>query len=208
MTKIKICGIRRFEDVEYVNNAKPDFIGFVFAKSKRQVTEDTAKALKEKLNPEIKTVGVFVNELPERVAELCNSGIIDFAQLHGNEDLSYINTLKKLTDKPVIKAVRAKCQQDITDAEKLPVDYLLLDTYNKDAYGGTGEVFNWDIIPKDLSKPFFLAGGLNSSNLKNAVDTVNPYCLDLSSGVETDGVKDKEKIDSVMKIIDEINVMK
>lgn len=193
MSLVKICGLKRSCDIDYANKYKPDYIGFVFAKSSRQVTPQQAEILKEKLSKDIKTVGVFVNEPIENIAMLCNKNIIDVIQLHGDENNDYINQLKKLTDKKIIKAVRVKSSEQVLQAEKLDCDYLLLDAYSKNAYGGLGETFNWDIIP-NLAKPFFLAGGLNSDNVSQAIHTVQPYCVDLSSGAETDGFKDEEKI--------------
>lgn len=203
-TKIKICGLRRTEDVDFVNEYKPDYIGFIFANTRRKVEYNTAKILKEKLSKEIKAVGVFVDEPIENIVRLCNDEIIDIIQLHGNEDEEYINELRQQTNKPVIKAVRVQNKEQIYSADKLSVDYLLLDTYNKNLVGGTGEVFNWDIVPHNLTKPVFLAGGLSAKNVESAIDTVKPYCVDLSSSVETDGVKDKEKIKQVMEIMSRV----
>lgn len=193
MTKIKICGLSRLVDIEMVNEALPDYIGFVFAKSKRQVTEDTARQLKEKLNPNIQTVGVFVNEDIERMKRICYSGIIDIIQLHGDEDESYIKELKMVVNNKVIKAVRVRKRENIKAAEHLPCDYLLLDAYREDQYGGSGEAFDWTSI-KEVNKPFFLAGGINAGNVCKAIELVKPYSIDVSSGVETDGYKDKNKI--------------
>lgn len=193
MSLVKICGLKRSCDIDYVNKYKPDYIGFVFAKSSRQVTPQQAKTLKEKLSKDIKSVGVFVNESIENISMLCKENIIDVIQLHGDENNDYINQLKKLTDKKIIKAVRVQSSEQVLQAEKLDCDYLLLDAYSKNAYGGLGETFNWDIIPK-LEKPFFLAGGLNAENVSQAIQSVQPHCVDLSSGAETDGFKDEEKI--------------
>lgn len=193
MSLVKICGLKRSCDIDYANKYKPDYIGFVFAKSSRQITPQQAKTLKERLDKGIKSVGVFVNEPIENIAMLCNESIIDVIQLHGDENNTYINQLKALTDKKIIKAVRVQSSDQVLQAEKLNCDYLLLDAYSKDAYGGMGETFNWDIIPK-LRKPFFLAGGLNDKNVSQAIQTVQPYCVDLSSGAEINGFKDEEKV--------------
>lgn len=193
MSLVKICGLKRRCDIDYANKYKPDYIGFVFAKSSRQITPQQAKILKERLDKCIKSVGVFVNEPIENIAMLCNESIIDMIQLHGDENNTYINKLKLLTDKKIIKAVRVQSSDQVLQAEKLNCDYLLLDAYSKDAYGGIGEVFNWDIIPK-LGKPFFLAGGLNDENVSQAIKAVQPYCVDLSSGAEINGFKDEEKV--------------
>lgn len=201
MSKIKICGLSRMEDILAVNEYLPDYIGFVFSKSKRQVTAGQAQALKAELSPKIKAVGVFVNEPVPFVAGLVQRGIIDLVQLHGDEDEAYIQTLKQSVSCPVIKAVRVQSGEQILKAQRLPCDYLLLDAYSKNAYGGTGEAFRWDIIPKDLSRLFFLAGGLNESNITEAIKSVQPYCIDVSSGVETGGAKDKEKIRQIINIV-------
>lgn len=204
MSLVKICGLKRNCDIDYANKYKPDYIGFVFAKSSRQITPQQAKTLKERLDKSIKSVGVFVNEPIENIAMLCNASIIDMIQLHGDENNTYINQLKLLIDKKIIKAVRVQNSNQVLQAEKLNCDYLLLDAYSKNAYGGMGETFNWDIIPK-LKKPFFLAGGLNDENVSQAIKTVQPYCVDLSSGAEINGFKDEEKfriiIDKVRRTI-------
>lgn len=199
MSKIKICGIRRTCDIEFVNEAKPDYIGFVFAKSPRQVSFDVAAELKDKLDKNIKTVGVFVNSPISEILPLVKEGIIDLIQLHGEEDEHFIEQLKDYTTAPIIKAVRVQSQQDIIDKQELPCEFLLLDTFQKDVYGGSGQTFDWTLIPK-LKKPFFLAGGININNINQAISACHPYCVDVSSGVETDGVKDREKIiDITMK---------
>ncbi len=200
MTKIKICGLMRSEDIEAVNEAKPDFIGFVFAKGrKRTVTHETAARLKAMLIPQIKAVGVFLDNDADEVLSLANDGVIDIIQLHGNEDSEYIGYIRSHTDKPIIKAVSVRNAEDILLADKLEVDYLLLDTYKKNITGGTGEVFDWNIIPK-VSKPFFLAGGLNEDNIADALNC-GAYCLDVSSGAETDGKKDKDKIINLVNTV-------
>lgn len=200
MAKIKICGIRRKEDIDYVNRYLPDYVGLVFAESKRKVTEDEAKELKSRLKSGIKVVGVFVNDEPELIAGLCRRGIIDLIQLHGDEDLEYIMRLKAMTDKPVIRAVRVQSPEQVLAAEKLPCEYLLLDTYAKDCYGGSGRTMDRSLIPK-LEKPWFLAGGLSAEVLPEAMEEVSPFGFDVSSGAETDGFKDEEKIRKIIEII-------
>ena len=200
MTKIKICGLSRPIDIDMVNTVLPDFIGFVFAKSRRQVTEVMAKELKERLLPQIQAVGVFVNEELEKIMHLCKDGIIDLIQLHGDEDENYIRELRKGVKNPIIKAVRVRNTKDIEEAAKLTCDYLLLDTYKEGLYGGSGEIFDWSVITK-IEKPFFLAGGLHTENILQAISQANPYCIDVSSGVETDGIKDRNKIiDIITKV--------
>ena len=194
MTKIKICGLKRTEDISYVNELLPDFAGFVFAKSSRQVDAKKAAELKKQLSPKIKAVGVFVNAEPEFIAKLYQQQIIDLAQLHGDETADYIHRLKHLCPSlPLIKAVRVQSTKQILEAEKLPCDYLLLDTWQKDSYGGSGKTFDRSLIPP-LTKPWFLAGGLNAENIAESISQCHPWAVDVSSSVETNSVKDKEKI--------------
>ena len=196
--KIKICGLFRDCDIDYVNEAMPDFIGFVFAKSRRQVSTEWAKVMRPRLRSEITPVGVFVNEPLARVVKLLNDNIIEMAQLHGAENETYIQELKTLTNKPIIKAVRVLSQEDIEAAQNTVADYLLLDN----GAGGTGESFDWSLVSKvkkQRQKPFFLAGGLNSGNLEQAILATSPYAVDLSSGVETDGIKDRNKILEIVR---------
>lgn len=200
MTKIKICGLSRLEDIETVNEAKPDYIGFVFAKSRRQVDRETAKILKAALAPEIKAVGVFVNHHLDEITALAREGIIDLIQLHGDEDEAMIATLKKSVSLPIIKAMRIR---DAHDVRKTAADYRLFDTYDAGQYGGSGACFNWKLIA-DVKEDFFLAGGLNCDNIAEAINRVNPFCVDISSGVEIDGKKDREKI---LKIVEKIRRM-
>ena len=188
--KIKICGLKRQEDITYVNEAKPDYCGFIieFPKSSRNVTGALVRELTAKLNPDIIPVGVFVNAAPERVEELLLDGTIHIAQLHGQEDEAYIRRIQKNTGHQVIKAFSVKTAQDIENALKSPADYILLDSGE-----GTGTVFDWKKI-QNIQRPYFLAGGLSIDNVENAVRQLNPYAVDVSSGIETDGLKDKTKM--------------
>ena len=197
--KLKFCGLTRKADIEAANETKPDFIGFVFAESRRHVSDMDAARLKEHLDPEIKAVGVFVNDEPEHIAALVRDEVIDIIQLHGGESLHYIEKLRKLTSAPILYAVRVETHRDIEQADTLPVDYLLLDTYVKHAYGGSGKTFDWSLIG-EVNHPYFLAGGLNESNVQRAAQTV-AYALDLSSGIETDGVKDMDKMRRVSALV-------
>ena len=197
MTKIKICGLTRKEDIRFVNETMPDYIGFVFAESKRRVDFYSASKLKAQLHQSIKTVGVFVNEDINFIEKLCAEGIIDLIQLHGNEDEAYIKRLREASDKPIIKAMRVNQKEDAADTT---ADFALFDTYLKGQYGGTGERFNWQLV-KGYKKPFFLAGGLDYGNAAEAIKAVRPYCVDISSGIETDGVKDKEKISNIINLV-------
>ncbi len=198
MSKIKICGLTRQEDIMAVNEYLPDYIGFVFAESRRQVTEERAKQLKQLLLPCIKAVGVFVNEDIGRIAGLCSKGIIDLVQLHGDEDEEYIRSLRTMTNKVIIKAVRVKTSEDVIRAFGSEADYLLFDTYHKQQYGGSGIAFDWSMINKSVRK-YFLAGGINEDNILEAVGNYQPYAVDISSGVETDGKKDPQKIRSMIE---------
>lgn len=220
MTKIKMCGLRKLEDIEAVNEWKPDYAGFVFApESRRCVTVEQAAELKDHLDPQIQAVGVFVDEAPERVAALLNEGVIDLAQLHGSEDEEYLVRLRELTHKPVIQAFRILSREDVARAMKSSADEILLDSG-----AGTGSTFNWEVLriesgydraidaEKDGEKPFctkrnrekslyaeetrpyFLAGGMNPQNVAEAIRRLHPYAVDVSSGIETDGSKDREKI--------------
>lgn len=189
MTKIKLCGLSRPCDIEAANELKPDYIGFVFAsKSKRYVTYEKAMELKRCLSPEIQTVGVFVNEHPQDVAKLLQNGIIDIAQLHGDEDEDYMVQLRLLTSKPIIKAFRIKNANDMKAAQQSTADYILFDSG-----AGTGTVFDWSLV-KSIRRPYFLAGGLDVHNVADAVKELHSFAVDVSSGIETDGVKDKIKM--------------
>ncbi|WP_026393282.1 phosphoribosylanthranilate isomerase [Acetobacterium malicum] len=201
MTKIKICGLTRLADIAAVNAARPDYIGFVFAKSKRQVDMETARALKQVLDPGIKAVGVFVNHPVAEISALAAAGIIDLIQLHGDEDEATVQLLQAQTGLPVIRALRISSPADIKETA---ADYRLFDTYDPSQYGGSGAAFNWDLL-QGVSGDFFLAGGLNHSNIAAAIHQVRPYCVDLSSGVETDGVKDRDKIIEIVEMIRKIN---
>ena len=197
-TKIKICGLKRQEDITYVNEAKPDYCGFIieFPKSSRNVTGDQVRTLTANLHPDIIPVGVFVNASPERVEELLLDGTIQIAQLHGQEDEDYIRRIQRNTRHQVIKAFSEKTTQDIELALQSPADYILLDQGS----GGTGKTFDWSLIP-EITRPFFLAGGLGSDNLEQAVRTIRPSAVDLSSSVETDGVKDRSKIVEAVNLV-------
>ena len=189
MTKIKLCGLFRACDIEAANELRPEYIGFVFAqKSRRYVSAEKAAKLKRLLHTDIKAVGVFVNESLQNVADMLKNGVIDLAQLHGNEDDEYIKKLRTLADKPIIKAFRIKYEQDITKANASTADYVLLDSG-----AGTGTVFDWNLIAK-IDRPYFLAGGLDTENVSEAVKKLKPFAVDVSSGIETNGLKDKTKM--------------
>ena len=214
MVKVKFCGIRRTEDIEAVNRLKPDLAGFVFAKSKRQVTKEQAAALKELLDPGIKTVAVLVNMPVEEAAALANTGIADLLQLHGDEDAAYIAKLKTLTGAKIIKAIRLRSGELEANAklltEAVQADYYLFDTFLPDTYGGTGKTFSLSLLNNLLiDKPFFLAGGLDADNVAEIIGQVQKdatllpffYGVDVSGGIETGVVKDPIKMEAFMKAI-------
>lgn len=188
--KIKLCGLTRPCDIEAVNELQPDYIGFVFAKkSRRYVSPEKAEELKAMLAPGIQAVGVFVNEEPEQIVSLLEAGTIDVAQLHGQEGEREIRWLRELTDHLLIQAFRIDTEQDVERANDSTADYVLLDS----GAGGTGTVFDWDLL-QAIRRPYFLAGGLDTENLGTVKAKLNPYGIDVSSGIETDGYKDKEKM--------------
>lgn len=190
MTKIKLCGLSRECDIRIANELQPEYIGVVFyKKSRRYVTPERAAELRRLLDPSIQTVGVFVNEEPEIVAGLLGNAVIDIAQLHGAEDVSYVKKLRKLTDKPFIQAFRIRTAEDISNAEKSPADFILLDS----GAGGTGTAFDWKLAGQ-VGRPYFLAGGLDAGNVAEAVKNLAPWAVDVSSGIETEGLKDGEKM--------------
>lgn len=197
--KLKFCGLTREADICAANETRPDYIGFVFAESRRRVTDEQAARLRVQLAPGIQAVGVFVNDDPTHIAELANHGVIDLIQLHGGESAAYIRRLRTMTATPVIYAVRVGTHEDIERVKPYSVEYFLLDTCTKDAYGGSGKIFDWSLIG-EVEKPYFLAGGLNESNIPRAMRT-GAYALDLSSGIETDGVKDAAKMRRVAALI-------
>ena len=194
-TKIKICGLRRREDILTDNEAKPDYCGFII-EFPRSVTADEVRELVKELDPEIRPVGVFVNAPMELVRTLLDDGTLALAQLHGQEDESYIRELKTYTDRPIIKAFSIKTTEDIEKALQSPANYILLDQGG----GGTGKTFDWSLIP-EIRRPFFLAGGIGAANLEQAIREIRPYAVDLSSSVETEKWKDPAKIRQVVDIV-------
>ena len=217
--KVKMCGISKVETIPAIVDAKPDYMGLVFAPSKRQVTVDQAKILVEELhrgyakkygsdtehdkNGTIKTVGVFVNETVENLVTIANEANLDAVQLHGDEDEAFIQSLKERTNVEVWKAVQIRSAADVEKWIDSSADMLLFDAYHKDERGGTGEVFDWSSLDAS-ERPFMLAGGIDSTNVARAIRTVRPYGIDISSGIETNGVKDDEKITAFTKIVNSI----
>lgn len=189
MTKIKLCGLTRPEDITAANALEPDFVGFVFApKSRRYVTGEQARTLRKQLSSTIQAVGVFVDEEPEQVAALLEERIIDLAQLHGREDEGYLEQLRALTEKPIIQAFQIKTPNDLERAQASSADYILLDSG-----AGTGTTFDWGLLTS-VRRPYFLAGGLGPDNVVQAIRTLHPWGVDVSSGIETGGVKDFHKM--------------
>ena len=190
MTKIKLCGLTRPEDIAAANALKPEYIGFVFApRSKRAVSREMAAGLRAQLSPEIQTVGVFVNEAPETVARLLNEDLLDIAQLHGQEDAAYIARLRSLTPKPLWQAFRVEDAASLAAAARSTADMVLLDY----GAGGTGTAFNWKLL-QGFPRPYILAGGLDADNAADAVNRLHPDVVDVSSGIETAGRKDPAKM--------------
>jgi len=217
--KVKMCGISKVETIPAIVDAKPDYMGLVFAPSKRQVTVDQAKILVEELhrgyaqkygsdtehdkNDTIKTVGVFVNETVDNLITIANEANLDAVQLHGDEDEAFIQSLKERTNVEVWKAIQIRSAADVEEWIDSSADMLLFDAYHKDERGGTGEVFDWSSLDA-FERPFMLAGGIDSTNVARAIRTVRPYGIDISSGIETNGVKDDEKITAFTKIVKSI----
>ncbi len=200
--KIKLCGMFRDCDIDYANEAKPDYVGFIlgFPKSHRNIDAETARQLRSRLDTGIKAVGVFVNSPETTCAEYANCGIIDVIQLHGDEDADFIRRLRELTGAPIIKAAKIRTPEDIGRVQALGADYVLLDNGT-----GTGEMFDHSLLDgAEIRQPFFLAGGLTPENLRQAAESVRPYCVDLSSGVETDRLKDREKMLEAVRVIREL----
>lgn len=201
--KIKICGIKNENEAKIINECMPDIAGFVFASGKRQIDINKAKILKKIINPEIETAGIFVEQNEDEILEIYNEKIIDIIQLHGDYDERTIKNLKEKTNAKIIKVIRVK--EDFYKIETL-ADFILFDAYSKDKYGGLNKTFDWNI--KIISNvPYFVAGGINESNVVEMAEKLAPYGVDISSGVEVDGFKTKEKVFNIIKIIkEELNI--
>lgn len=198
MTRIKICGLTREEDVAFVNAFTPEYCGFVVnvPRSRRTISPERVGVLSRLLAPQITAAGVFVNAPVEVPATLAREGSIQVIQLHGQEEEDYLERLRRLTQVPVIQAFPIAGKADVQRAKKSSADWILLDQ----GKGGTGQTFDWELA-KGLERPFFLAGGLTPENLPAALERVRPWCVDLSSGVETDGKKDREKIKAAVAAV-------
>jgi len=210
--KVKMCGISKVETIPAVVEAKPDYMGLVFAPSKRQVTVEQAKILIEELHKQcinhydtkvVKTVGVFVNETLDNLVRIADTANLDAVQLHGDEDEAFIQSLKERTNVEIWKAVQIRSAADVEKWIDSSADILLFDAYHKDERGGTGEVFDWSSLDA-FERPFMLAGGIDSTNVARAIRTVRPYGIDISSGIETNGMKDDKKITAFTKIVKSI----
>ena len=210
--KVKMCGISKVETIPAIVDAKPDYMGLVFAPSKRQVTVEQAKILIEELHKQcinhydikvVKTVGVFVNETLDNLVRIADTANLDAVQLHGDEDEAFIQSLKERTNVEVWKAIQIRTAADTEKWIDSSAEMLLFDAYHKDERGGTGEVFDWSSLDA-FERPFMLAGGIDSTNVARAIRTVRPYGIDISSGIETNGMKDDKKITAFTKIVNSI----
>lgn len=201
--KIKICGIKNENEAKIINECMPDIAGFVFASGKRQIDINKAKILKKIINPEIETAGIFVEQNEDEILKIYNEKVIDIIQLHGDYDERTIKNLKEKTNAKIIKVIRVK--EGFYKIETL-ADFILFDAYSKDKYGGLNKTFDWNI--KIISNvPYFVAGGINENNIVEMVKKLTPYGVDISSGVEVDGFKTKEKVFNIIKIIkEELNI--
>ena len=196
MARVKICGIKRPEDVEIVNELRPDYIGFVFAQeSKRYLPFEKAREFRERLDSSIRVVGVFLGVDPKIVASVANQGVIDVIQYHGDEGAGVIERLKAFTDMPVIQAFKVTSKEDVARAVASPAEGILFDPSQ-----GSGKRFDWKLL-KGITRPCFLAGGLNPENVGEAIRICHPFCVDVSSGVETDGVKDRDKVEAFIRTV-------
>lgn len=198
-TMIKICGLKRMEDVEIVNKYKPDFVGFVFANIKRFVSDELAVQMKNALDKSIKVVGVFQNDTIEQVEKLCGEGAIDVVQIHGDESEEFVSEVMIRTGKPVIRALKGISRESLeADFKRCVADYIMVDSVSARGFGGTGKTFDLSILPES-NKKIFVAGGIDEDNVDDIIDTVFPYCVDVSSSVESDGFKDEEKIKRIIE---------
>jgi phosphoribosylanthranilate isomerase len=198
--KVKICGLTRKEDIDAVNAFLPDYAGFVFAESKRRVTCAQAASLLKNLNPMIRPVGVFVDMACQEIAAITEVCRLAAVQLHGREDNQYMNELRSLLpeETQIIKAFRVQSRPVPAAIAGIASVLLLLDAYQEGLAGGPGQVFDWRLL-RDFSRPYILAGGLNPSNLQTAAAVLHPYGVDVSSGVETGGRKDRQKIENFIR---------
>ncbi|MGM9986725.1 MAG: phosphoribosylanthranilate isomerase [Bacillaceae bacterium] len=194
--KVKICGITDLQTATYACQDGVDALGFVFAQSKRKITPDEAKYITTNIPMNILKIGVFVNEEIETVQHIYDSCLLDYVQLHGDEDEQYVWKLKL----PTIKAFSVTKEQDIERALCFPSEYVLFDSPRGKQYGGNGTLFNWDLLKKrNITKKIILAGGLNKGNVTEAIQVAHPYMVDVSSGVERNGQKDRHEMRQFIK---------
>lgn len=208
MTKVKICGLKSLADVAIVNKYLPEYVGFVFANTKRFVSDEKACEMRQALDKRIQAVGVFVNEPQDHIVSLCKQSIIDVVQLHGDEDQEYITQLRKKIKAPIIKVVRVQNAEQVKKELQNDADFMLFDTYKKGIYGGSGERFPLPVLEESLKietkqKPFFIAGGISSENIMEVLGSMDCYCVDVSTGVETDGHKDETKVRQLIECVRE-----
>lgn len=198
---VKFCGMRRIEDIEYANECRPDYVGFILSQGfKRSVSAEDFLALEKRLDKNIKKVGVFVNERPHNILDIAEH--LDVIQLHGDEDHSTVLYYSEKTKCEIWKAVRAKSPEEIERFQWNHIDKLLIDSFSENAYGGTGKRINTEIVKNaKITKPFFIAGGITAENVSEIVRDVRPYGIDLSSGIETEGFKDLQKMHKIMEIL-------
>ena len=202
-TRLKICGIRRRQDVQFLNEFPPDYAGFILSGGfGRSIVMGTFYELQSCLAPAIQTVGVFVNEPLAEIVRCGYNEALNVIQLHGEEDKGYIRALREVFGGKIWKAVRVRTAEDIRKADALAVDALVLDSFSAASQGGTGTVAPWDIIAQNRpQKPFFLAGGISAENVQEAIRSVQPYGVDASSSLETDGCKDRDKIRNMAEAV-------
>lgn len=195
-TELKICGLSRLEDIIAVNRHGADYAGFVFfKKSKRYVDPYKANELIELLRSDIKPVGVFMDEPIDDVVRIARISGVELVQLHGHESEEYVEYIKRTLDRPVIKAFKAGEEGALERASNTSADYVMIDSG-----AGSGKKFDWSIL-KDFKRDYFLAGGLDPESVGEAIRLLEPYAVDVSSGVETDGIKDEKKIAEFIKAV-------
>lgn len=207
MVRVKICGITSEKDVEILNRYLPAYAGFVFAKSRRQLSADQAGGLSGRLAGSIRKVGVFVNAVQDDVLEAVSVAGLDAVQLNGDESPEYMELLRLRLDSgiEIWKAIRVKDAGSINELGGFSADRFILDTYAENSYGGAGKSFNWKYAEAaGTNRCIILAGGLNPNNVASAIKTVKPFAVDVSSGVESDGSKDEAKIRDFMNAVKEV----
>ena len=194
MARVKICGINSPEDVEIVNELKPDYVSFAFYKNKRQVTYEKARKLKQLLDKDIRVIGVFVDENTNVVASAANDDLLDVIEFHGNEGPGEIERIKAFTEKPIIQGFRIRSRADVELALDSHADSILMYSDSE-----SGILMDWKLLT-NVTRPYFLAGGLNADNIEKAIKICHPFAVSVTTGVETDGIKDREKMAAFIKM--------